>query len=83
MCCAKTNIYSTHLSGRPVPYDNGLHLDLEELQPLLVRGVQLFPEGGANLLEGDGLLELLLVLLLPHRGKLEWVDKSYIKAYTG
>jgi len=59
-----------YLSGRPVAYDDGLHLDFEGLYPLSVGRVQLFPEGCAHLLQGPRLLQLLLVALLPQDGQL-------------
>ena len=60
-----------YFSGWPVPDDDGLHLDLECGQSLLVRGIQLLPESGADLLQRPRLLELGRQLLLPHARQLK------------
>ena len=61
----------THLSGGSFADDDGLHLDLEGVEALLVRHVQLVAQLAAHLLQRLRLGRLLLELRLPHHRQLQ------------
>ena len=61
----------THLSGGSFADDDGLHLDLEGVEALLVRQVQLVAQLAAHLLQRLRLGRLLLELGLPHHRQLQ------------
>ena len=61
----------TRLSGGSFADDDGLHLDLEGVEALLVRQVQLVAQLAAHLLQRLRLGRLLLELGLPHHRQLQ------------